>query len=187
MRMWVRRPRVDVVLSSINAHGHAPKSFIVLHQTISPDVRGIEDVKGVGHYLDSKGYDIHIITDVEGKSGAVTPENETAIFYHAQSGAIMANTRSIGIEQVSYKTGDPKYWWKRSVQLHKTARWCAYLCKKHGIRPVYDPTCTNGICGHADVTRAGHISGGHTDCQYPNYPTKWVAAAAKTYMRLGWA
>ena len=99
----------------------------------------------------------------------------------------MANTRGIGIEQVSYKTGDPRYWWKRSVQLHKTARWCAYLCKRHGIPPVYDPNARHGICGHYDVTISRGITGGHTDCQYPNYPTKWVAAAAKTYMKLGWA
>jgi hypothetical protein len=182
MKKWVRRPRVDVPLSSVNAHGHAMKTLIVLHQTISPDVKGIGDVKGVGHYLDTKGYDIHVITDVEGLSGAVKPEDETAIFWHCQG----ANTESIGIEQVSYKTGDPKYWWRRAKQLHKTARWCAYLCKKHGIPPVYDPYAKRGICGHYDVTQARGIPGGHTDCQYPNYPTKWVANAAKTYMKLGW-
>jgi len=183
MKMWVRRPRVDVTLPAHNCHGKAKKTIIVLHQTISPDVKGIGDVSGVGHYLDNKGYDIHIITDVEGLSGAVLPENETCIFWQAQG----ANTESIGIEQVSYKTGDPRYWWKRSVQLHKTARWCAYLCKRHGIPPVYDPNARHGICGHYDVTISRGITGGHTDCQYPTYPTKWVAAAAKTYMKLGWA
>ncbi len=184
---WLRRPRVDTVLPVDRAHGHAKKNLIVLHQTISPDVKGIGDVSGVGHYLDTVGYGIHIITDVEGKSGAVPVAYEDAIFYHASSGSLDVNTRGIGIEQVSYKTGDPKYWWKRAKQLHKTARWCAYLCKTYGIPAVYDPSCKAGIVGHADVTKAGNVIGGHTDCTYPNYPTKWVAAAAKTYMKVGWA
>lgn len=183
----VRRPRVDVALTTNDAHGHSPKRVIVLHQTISPDVPGIGDISGVGHYLDMKGYGIHVITDVEGKSGAVPVEDETAIFYHCTSGALQENTYSIGIEQVSYKTGDPRYWWKRARQLHKTARWCAYLCKRHQIPCVYDPTCRHGICGHNDVTHAAHIAGGHTDCAWPNYPTKWVAAQARIYLKAGWA
>ena len=184
----VRRPRVDVTLATNDAHGSSPKRIIVLHQTISPDVKGIRDISGVGHYLDSKGYGIHVITDVEGNSGAVPPASETAIFYHCISNnAIQANTFGIGIEQVSYKTGAPKYWWRRARQLHKTARWCAYLCKKHGIPPVYDPTCKRGICGHNDVTHAARVKGGHTDCAWPDYPTKTVALLARNYMRTGWA
>lgn len=180
----IRRPRVDVPLA-YTAHGHHPKSLIVLHETISPDYPGLKDIVGVGGYLGHVGYGIHIITDFEGNSGAVAPQEETAIFYHASSNAVVqANTRGIGIEQIGYTTSN---WWKRTKQLNKTARWCAYLCKKHGIPPVYDPNCHTGICGHADVTRAAHVAGGHTDCTYPAYPTKWVAAAAKTYMRLGWA
>lgn len=183
----VRRPRVDVPLK-YTAHGSHSKSLIVLHQTISPDYVGVKDVAGVGSYLSHVGYGIHVITDLEGNSGAVAPEHETDIYYHASSNTLIAaNTRGIGIEQISYKTNAVGYWWKRAKQLHKTARWCAYLCKKHGIRPVYDPNCVNGICGHADVTRAAHVAGGHTDCQYPNYPTKLVATLAKNYMRLGWA
>lgn len=183
----VRRPRVDVVLPTNDQHGTHAKLVIVLHQTISPDVKGIGDIYGVGHYLDMEGYGIHVITDVEGNSGAVPEWAEEAIFYHCMSGKLEENTNSIGIEQVSYKTGDPKYWWRRARQLHKTARWCAYLCKKHGIPCVYDPTCRHGICGHADVTKAAPIPGGHTDCEYPNYPTKQVVRLARNYMRVGWA
>jgi hypothetical protein len=183
----VRRPRVDVTLATNDSHGFSKKRVIVLHQTISPDVKGFGDISGVGHYLDTKGYGIHVITDIEGNSGAVPEAYEEAVFYHASSGTLNINTWGIGIEQISYKTGNPLYWWKRARQLHKTARWCAYLCKKHGIKPVYDPTCVNGICGHADVTRQGHVAGGHTDCEYPDYPTKQVARLARNYMRTGWA
>lgn len=182
MAKSVRRPRVDVLLQ-YPAHGHAKKTLIVLHQTISPDRKGLSDIQGVGGYLHQVDYGIHVITDLEGNSGAVAPEEETAIYWHVQG----ANTESIGIEQISYKTGVKNYWWHRAVQLNKTARWCAYLCKKHGIPPVYDPHAKHGICGHWDVTVSRGISGGHTDCQYPDYPTKWVAAAAKTYMKVGWA
>lgn len=178
----VRRPRVDVPLS-YTAHGTSPKTLIVLHQTISPDRTGVSDITGVGNYLHQVDYGIHIIDDLEGNSAAVAPDNETAIFWQVEG----ANTESIGIEQISYKTGVSGYWWKRSRQLNKTARWCAYLCKTHGIPPVYDPLAKHGICGHADVTRTRGIAGGHTDCEYPDYPTKWVAAAAKAYMLTGWA
>jgi hypothetical protein len=184
MKLWVRRPRVDVPLS-YSSHGSYKKSLIVLHETISHDYPGLKDLIGVGGYLGHVGYGIHIINDFEGNSAAVAPQHETDIYYHASSGTLHANTRGIGIEQISMHTG--VNWWKRATQLHKTARWCAYLCKKHGIRPIYDPSCTNGICGHADVTRAGDVSGGHTDCTYPAYPTKQVALLARNYMRLGWA
>lgn len=183
-KRWVRRPRVDVKLTYAD-HGHYRKSLIVLHETISHDAAGLSDIQGVGGYLSHVGYGIHIVIDLEGNSGAVAPQEETAIYYHASSGKLNANSRGIGIEQISMHTG--VNWWKRQVQLNKTARWCAYLCKKHNIRPVYDPTCTNGICGHADVTRAGDVSGGHTDCTYPNYPTKMVARLTKMYLLLGWA
>jgi hypothetical protein len=173
---------VDVPLK-YESHGTGHKTLIVLHQTISPDYVGVKDIAGVGAYLSHVGYGIHIIDDLEGNSAAVAPEHETDIYWHVQG----ANTEAIGIEQISYKTGQAGYWWKRTKQLNKTARWCAYLCKKHGIPPVYDPTARRGICGHYDVTHSQGIYGGHTDCQYPDYPTKWVAAAAATYMRLGWA
>lgn len=187
-KLWVRRPRVDYVLATNDSHGSYRKSFIVLHQTISPDRVGTSDGEGVGHYLDNKGYGIHAIVDVEGYSGAVPRAHETDIYSHVSSGGLNMNSKGIGIEQVSYKTGDPQYWWRRAKQLHKTARWCAYYCKTHGIRPYYDPTCKlGGIVGHADVTRAGGVSGGHTDCQYPNYPTKQVALLTRNYLRLGWA
>ena len=179
----VRRPRVDVHLTHYEAHGYHAKSLIVLHQTISPDAKGLSDIESVGHYLDTVGYGIHVINDAEGNSAAVPPEQETAIFYHCQG----ANETSIGIEQVSYKTGDPRYWWKRGRQLHKTARWIAYLSKRHAIPIRYDPSATRGVCGHADVTRAHGIPGGHTDCQYPNYPTKWVVRQALIYRKVGWA
>ncbi len=187
MTTSVRRPRVDVPLSYA-AHGHNAKRIIVLHQTISPDSKGVKDIAGVGGYLGHVGYGIHVIVDSEGNSGAVAPSEETAIYWHAASNTpISANTYGIGIEQISYKNNDTGYWWNRLPELHKTARWCAYLGKQHGIPMVYDPTCKSGICGHADVTKAAHVYGGHTDCDYPNYPIKTVVRLAKMYRLVGWA
>jgi N-acetyl-anhydromuramyl-L-alanine amidase AmpD len=173
------------------SQGTAPKNLIVLHQTISPDYPGTKDIVGVANYLSHTPYGIHVIVDLEGNSAAVSPADERAIYYHAASGSGGVNTRSIGIEQVSYKTSDKNYWWNRARQLHKTARWCAYLSKQHGIPCVYDPTCKAGIVGHHDVTVRYHVPGGHTDCQWTgnggNYPTKLVALLAANYKRLGWA
>lgn len=177
----VRRPRVDLRMQ-FAPNGKAAKTLIVLHQTISPDLPGIVDIENVSAYLKHVDYGIHVIVDRDGNSGAVDPDLETAIYWHCKG----ANDIGIGIEQVSYKTAVPGYWWPRFRQLCKTARWCAYLAKRHGIPLVYDPHGVKGICGHADVTRARGIAGGHTDCQYPNYPTKWVVRAAAWYARFGW-
>lgn len=184
-RMSVRQPRVDVPLK-YTAHGHSPKHLIVLHETVSGDYKGLADITGVANYLAHGEYGIHMIVDEEGNSASVAPAEETAIYWHASSGALMVNTNAIGIEQVSMVKG-MSYWWKRPKQLHKTARWLAYLALRHGIPIKYDPTATHGICGHWDVTRAGHVAGGHTDCDPTKYPTRWVVNAAKVYARLGWA
>lgn len=182
-KKFVRRPRVDVNLSYPN-HGTRPKRYVVLHQTISPDYNGLKDIQGVGDYLKHVGYAIHCIVDKDGNSAAVSVAQEQDIYWHCQG----LNTNSIGIEQISYKTGEKGYWWKRPKQLHKVARWLAYYSKQHGIVLQYDPLLVlgSGIVGHADVTKAYGISGGHTDCQYPNYPTKLVIKLAKTYKRFGW-
>lgn len=175
------RPRVALDMSEFSdeAHGHAPKRIIVLHQTISPDAPGLSDMRSVQMYLDHEDYGIHFLTDRDGNLGAVPPALETAVFWHVKG----ANLEAIGIEQVSYKTGEPGYWWKRAEQLHLAATLCAYLCERHNIPPAYDPTARHGICGHWDVTRARGIAGGHTDCQYPDYPTRWVANAAASYAK----
>lgn len=184
MKKTVRRPRVDVNLAYSN-HGVSPKRYVVLHQTISPDYGGVKDIAGVGEYLKHVNYGIHCIVDKDGNSAAVATSHEVDIYWHCQG----LNTNSIGIEQVSYKTGEKNYWWKRPRQLHKVARWLAYYNKKHGIVLQHDPGLIlgSGVVGHYDVTHAMGIVGGHTDCQWPNYPTKFVIRLAKTYRRLGWA
>lgn len=184
MKLWVRRPRVDVELSYPN-HGTAPKHYIVLHQTISGDAPGISDIVGVGNYLKHVGYAIHMIVDAEGNSAAVSPAHETDIYYHCQD----FNSNSIGIEQVSFKKGIAGYWWTRLKQLNKVARWIAYLSKAHNIPIQWDQHLTlgAGVVGHYDVTVAKKIYGGHTDCQYPDYPMKTVIRLATAYRKLGWA
>lgn len=183
MKRSVRRPRVDVALAYPN-HGVSAKRYVVLHQTISPDYSGVKDIAGVGIYLKHVGYAIHCIVDKDGNSAAVSPAAEKNVYYHCQG----LNQTSIGIEQVSYKTGEKGYWWKRPKQLHKVARWLAYYSKEHGIVLQHDPRLVlgSGVVGHADVTKALGISGGHTDCQWPNYPIKFVIQLAKTYRKFGW-
>ena len=124
----VRRPRVDVNLS-YPGHGVARKRYIVLHQTISPDYGGVKDIAGVGNYLAHVGYAIHCIVDAEGNSGAVSVAQESNVYWHCSG----LNQNSIGIEQVSYKTGAKGYWWQRTKQLNKVARWIAYYSKEHGF------------------------------------------------------
>jgi hypothetical protein len=172
-------------------HGTHSKNLIVLHQTISSDVIGLGDVQGVYLYLKSKGYAIHVIVDAEANSGAVTPGNEADIYYHAQSSVAGAvNTRSIGIEIISRVPLTSQYWWQRQREMRKVARWCAYLCREHGIPPVYDSKAVRGITTHYDVTKAWHVPGGHTDVRPVEeggaFPMGGFMRMVKTAYTLGW-
>lgn len=195
-RRRVRRPRVDVDARFEmlpHAHGHAPKDLFVCHETVSPDRPGLADVRSIEDYLARIDYGMHLVVDRDGNSG--WSDDPTAIYWHAASagsrGNGWVNTRGIGCEQISIPHTNPTYYWHRLKQLHKVARWIAFLNKwgpAHGIHIpiVYDPRCRAGVTTHFDVTACYGVPGGHTDCNPSRYPVRFVVRLARWYRRVGW-
>lgn len=186
-----RKPYVNVPLYSYlkgSVKGNAKKERIVMHETVSHDREGLSDIRSVAAYLGKIGYGIHLIVDQEGKTGQFPGDN--AIFWHAKGD----NTRTIGIELISYVpgiTGITRWqrfniWRTRERQLHKAARWLAYYSDKHGIPLKYTKGYAPGICSHWDVSQVRGIVGGHWDCHpkhrdghFPLLRLIWLARGYK--------
>lgn len=183
------------------AHGrHDPKTLMVLHETVSPDVKGLSDMTGVEKYLKSVGYGIHGMTDEEGHLAWALNWGD-AIFY--QCGGV--NTQSCGIEQVSPIPSQlaakkitvakaQALWAAREDQLHATAKliacWHAVDPKNRPVKHVDGTGRAKGITSHYEVSQHFAASEGHTDCHPVHlggyYPILEVVDFAKTYVSLGY-
>lgn len=170
-------------------HGRHPKDLIVLHETVSGDVRGLGDIQAVEEYLDRIGYGIHGMTDREGYI-AWTLGLGNAVFYHAGG----VNSRAVGIEQVfrgaTDKVTDKVLWAVRDAELRATAKLCACICRAWKIPMVYSDGDHPGITSHWDVSQHHPESEGHWDCHPVHkggyYPILSVISVAKNYYRLGY-
>jgi hypothetical protein len=172
--------------------GWAKKDMIVLHETISPDVVGLGDIKGVANYLASKTWGIHGLTDEEGHVGWALGLGK-GILIHCGG----VNTRSIGIEQVSdiparYHTvaTQKEAWSRRTKQLTATAELVACACRAHSIPFKHSNGTGPGVASHWDVSQHFSASEGHTDC-FPisrggYYPLEEVIFQAKKFYDKGW-
>jgi hypothetical protein len=176
-----------------HVHGRHKKSLIVLHETVSPDVKGWADIDGVANYLANKNYGIHGLTDAEGNIAWAYGDG-TAVFW--QAGGV--NEISIGIEQVSnVMLRSPSnavrrhIWVARNAQLRATAKLLACISRAHGIplRYVEGDGKHSGVTSHWSVSRYFAASQGHTDCWPVNnggyYPTSEVLRLARAY-KLGY-
>lgn len=179
-----------------HAHGRAAhKSLIVLHETVSKNYKGLSDVRAVSSFLGTEDYGIHGITDDDGNI-AWARGCGRCIFYHAQSGRGMVNTRGIGIEQISrvmvdYKSRAKRIqaWLHMNRELNATAKLVAAISNTHGIPLVDSNGSLPGVTTHYEVTKTYGVAGGHTDC-WPThlggyYPKRLVIKLAKRYKRLG--
>ena len=177
-----------------HVHGTHPKSLVVLHETVSGDIPGWSDIDGVEHYLASKDYGIHGMTDAEGNV-AWAYNLGKAVFW--QAGGV--NEQSIGIEQVSnVMLRSPsnavrrKIWVARNKQLRATAKLLACISRAQGIplRYVEGDGKHSGVTSHWSVTQHFSASEGHADCWPVNdggyYPTSEVLSLARYYKRLGY-
>lgn len=157
-----------------NCHGRHKKDGVVMHETVSPDVIGWDDIRSISSYLDNKDYGIHGIVDSEGHK-AYAVKMGTCIFWHASSsgskGNGMINTRKIGIELIS--TTPPsnltrlqkiQWWLKRERQLQHTAKLLACTARALNFPLTYADPEDPGITTHWDVSQTYGVPGGHTDC-----------------------
>lgn len=169
-------------------HGRGKKNLVVLHETISGDLPGLSDIRGVEQYLVSKEYGIHGMTDKEGNIAWAHGFGD-AIFW--QCGGV--NDRSIGIEQVSKPPyGDSPqsipYWKGRDKELRATAKLLAAISRTWNIPLNFSAGDSPGITSHWNISRIYPESEGHTDCHPVHlggyYPIISVINTAKRYYLL---
>lgn len=193
----LRRPRVDVDLRPYyqgEEKGHADKTLVVWHETVSHNRPGVGDIRDPARFLDATGLEIHAMTDMEGHFAWCY--DPTAIFDHAASGSGRVNTRSIGIEQVSEvplernparrrEMWDPKG--PRRAQLELAARIAAWLFQTHGIPLRWSQGNRPGHTSHWNVSRTYGVAGGHWDCwpvhQGGHWPALFVMSRARQLVR----
>ncbi len=185
-----------------NVHGMHSKLGVVLHETVSPQYPGWQDVISISNYLDNKDYGIHGITDNDGNIGWAFGLGK-AVFYHTASqgskGYGYANTNYIGIEQISRvmldygdRTSRIRAWLRMDKEINATAKLIACLARAHGFPIVSNPGNTSlpGITTHWEVTNYYGVPGGHVDC-HPStrggyFPKRMIIQRAKEYYALGW-
>lgn len=193
----LRRPRVDVDLRPYflgEDHGHAPKSLVVWHETVSRNANGTGDITAPAAFLDRVGYEIHAMTDMEAHFAWCY--DPTAIYDHAASGSGRVNTRSIGVEQVSEvplehdpvkrrKMWDPEG--PRRAQLELAARFAAWLFQEFEIPLRWSQGNRPGHTSHWNVSRTYGVAGGHWDChpvhQGGHWPALFVMSRARQLVR----
>lgn len=170
---WLKYIDISAIVAD-DVHGFAQKDMVVLHETVSPDIKGVGDLLGNAKYLDHEGYGVQGLTDAEGNV-AWARSYEDAILYHAAStgskGSGHINTRAIGIEQVSRVMLDVKdnpsrfaRWWKRNKELEATASLLAYISHKHGVPLRYSDGTKPGVTAHWQVSQTFDVPDKHTDC-----------------------
>lgn len=183
-----------------NVHGRYDKSLVVLHETVSPDYVGWQDVHSISSYLDNKGYGIHGVIDLEGHI-AWAYGLGNAIFWHTSSsgskGSGMVNSRGIGIELISRVMLQARdnlarwtIWWARNKQIDATAKLLAWISHTHDIPLVVSDGSRPGITTHWQVTMRYGVSGGHVDC-WPRhlggyFPLLRTVARAQYFRKLGY-
>lgn len=179
-------------LMRAHTHGTHSKDLVVLHETVSADIKGLADITGVEKFLASKDYGIHGMTDAEGHVAWAYGLGD-AIFW--QCGGV--NERSIGIEQVSnIMLRSPRNLWRahiwaaRQPQLRATAKLVACIARAQGVPLRYSNGLHAGVTSHWDVSQHFAASEGHTDCWPVNkggyYPILAVIRMAKAYYALGY-
>jgi hypothetical protein len=170
----MNRPPVKVNLApyfKTEARGHNAKSMIVCHETVSPNAKGITDIRGVAQFIDGEGYEIHGIIDKETNTGWAY--DRRAIYDHVASGPCHVNEKGVGFELISEIPFLPtneqrKRAWlakDRRPQLITLARWVAWLSTVENIPLRYSPGNIPGITSHWSVSQTCLGGAGHWDCK----------------------
>lgn len=193
----IQRPRVDVDLRPYFAgeeKGHADKTLVVWHETVSHNRPGLGDITGPAAFLDATGLEIHGILDMEAHSG--WSFDPTAVYDHAASGTGRVNTRSIGFELVSEvpmerSAARRREMWDpagpRKKQLDLCARWAAWLFQEFEIPLRWSQGDRPGHTSHWNVSRTYLGGDGHWDCwpvhQQGHWPALYVMQKARNLVR----
>lgn len=185
-----------------NIHGRHDKIGVVLHETVSANHAGLDDIRAVSSFLDVEDFGIYGITDADGNIAAARGLGRS-IFFHTKSqgskGDGLANTNYIGIEQISrvmldFRTQKARLqaWLLMKKELNATAKLLACLSRAHGFDLIdnHGDTRRPGVTTHWEVTDFFGVPGGHVDCWPVHrggyYPKGHVLALARCYRTAGW-
>lgn len=182
-------------------HAFHDKDQVVLHETVSTNRPGLTDIKSVTDYLvhGEAGLGIHGLTDADGNIAWALGLGRAVLYHTDSTGARQgrANTRSIGIEQISRVMLDAstnakrlKIWLGMQKEIDATARLLAAICHAHPQIPLKTSNGGQpGITTHWNVTRFYGVPGGHSDCWPVNYggyyPLSAVIQRAKWHRARG--
>jgi len=183
-----------------HAHGWHDKHMLVLHETVTKDMPGLNDIVLVEKELASRDYGIHGMNDAEGNM-AWAYNCGLAVFWHAGG----VNLVSCGIEQVSLipaliangtitREQGYKYWLARTLQLTATAKmiaaWHNTVPKERPIRYCDGSGNHPGVTSHFNVSQHHPESQGHWDCQPHDqgghYPLGHVIQLAQSMVSFGY-
>lgn len=152
-------PHVSTTIWSPNhsSRGGVHPTLIVIHATVSHNVRGIQDLHAIGRLFADPDFQAssHVCTDNEGHSARYVRDEDKA--WHCAG----YNRMSLGIEQILPADGT-----ELTRDLYReTARWVARWSKKFNI-PIRKAHVSGGRVLGAGVIRhseLGSIGGGHAD------------------------
>jgi N-acetyl-anhydromuramyl-L-alanine amidase AmpD len=188
----VVRPPVDVdargtlSTSGFNRNGsprNHPLELGVIHDTESGDLKGVGDIGGVIQWWKNpaSGGAAHIVVDAEGNSGL------GGRLDYKMPHVGWYNYNSIGIELIGRATFSRLFWLGRDKQLHRAARWMAFINKSQGLpiqRGKIDgkTLITPGWLMHRDFRGLGTD---HSD-PGPFFPFDRLIGMANWYRTHGW-
>jgi len=165
-------PEITVISPNRSSRNGVKPRIIVLHITVSRNMAGITDLRGMAEYgaRPSSKVSWHILVDGEGFDARCVPDAEKAWTQAAY------NSVALSIEQIQ-PADMPREKWLSDYrpQLETVAGWIAKWSVTHGI-PIRHST-SSGVCQHRDLGAAG---GGHADVG-PGYPFDWVLERARKY------
>lgn len=148
--------------------------LIVLHDTESKNLRGLNDLRSVGNWFNNPASDAsaHVATDAEGHSARFVEDERKAW------SCVDFNSRSLNIEQIGFAKN--RRW--TDAELLETARWIARWSIKYDI-PIQRATFKNGWRGVARHSDLGVAGGAHHDPGAP-YPFDDVLRVARGFVHL---
>lgn len=193
-RRRVTRPPVDVdargTLSTARFDRNGsprnhPLELGVIHDTESGDLKGVGDINGVIQWWrnPASGGAAPLVIDAEGNSGL------TGRLDYKMPHVGHFNYNSIGIELIGRATFSRLLWLGRDKQLHRAARWMAWINKSQGLpleRGKIDPktreVLVKGWMMHRDFRGLGTD---HSD-PGPFFPMESLLGMARWYRKYGW-
>ena len=159
---------------------------IAVHSTESADVRGWDDLNGVGNWFNNPASQAssHLGIDGEAHSIRYVTDGRKAWTISA------LNSVTLNIEFIG-RAAQPGSAWEEA-QIREGARWAAYWCLQYGI-PAQRGACRakngqawiskKGIIRHSDLTAAG--IGSHTD-PGRQFPMRDFLDKIQWYKKNGW-